>query len=77
VWQSRTNTSQLAEFGIVAGQRRRGFAELSARLDDAALPPVLAMTLSARRGLATIGKERRQRRHQDLDRHTPRRHLAS
>lgn len=37
--------SQLAEFGIVAAQGRRGFAELTARLDDAALPPVLAMAL--------------------------------
>jgi transposase len=37
--------SQLAEFGIVAAQGRRGFTELAARLDDAALPPVLAMAL--------------------------------
>lgn len=37
--------SQLAEFGIFAAQGRRGFAELTARLDDAALPPVLAMAL--------------------------------
>lgn len=36
---------QLAEFGIVAAQGRRGFAELAARLDDAALPPVLSLAL--------------------------------
>lgn len=39
--------SQLAEFGIVAAQGRRGFAELAARLEagDAAIPPVLRMAL--------------------------------
>ncbi|MGZ8995664.1 MAG: IS110 family RNA-guided transposase [Rhodospirillales bacterium] len=38
---------QLAEFGVVAAQGRRGFAELAAGLEagDAAIPPVLRMAL--------------------------------
>ena len=41
--------SQLAEFGIVAAQGRRGFAELAAMLEagDATVPPVLSVALRA------------------------------
>ena len=41
--------SQFAEFGIVAAQGRRGFAELTALLeaDDATVPPVLVAALRA------------------------------
>ena len=39
--------SQFAEFGIIAAQGRRGFAELTARLGDGdtAIPPVLVLAL--------------------------------